>query len=55
MRAEALKKTLQSGQYKVPATLTYEEVIADYFRAHELKADAKAILQAILVAIDHGK
>ena len=46
---------LQSGLYEVPATLTYEQVIVDYFRAHELIADAKAIVKAILVAIDHGK
>lgn len=46
---------LQSGQYDVPATLTYKQVIVDYFKAHELIADAKAIMDAILVAIDHGK
>ena len=39
----------------MPATLTYGQVIADYFRGHELKTDVKAIVEAILVAIDHGK
>ena len=54
-RAEALRKALQSGRFEVPANLTYENVIADYCKGHDLKANVKAFVEAILVAVDIGK
>ena len=54
-RAESLRKALQSGRFEVPANLTYENVIADYCRGHDIKANVKAFVEAILVAIDNGK
>jgi hypothetical protein len=50
-----LRKALQSGRFEVPANLTYENVIADYCRGHDIKENVKAFAEAILVAIDNGK
>ena len=54
-RAEALRRALQSGKFEVPANLTYENVIADYCKGHDLKPNVKAFVEAILVAVDNGK
>ena len=54
-RADSLRKALQSGRFEVPANLTYENVIADYCRGHDIKSNVKAFVEAILVAIDNGK
>ena len=54
-RAESLRKALQSGRFEVPANLTYENVIADYCKGHDIKANVKAFVEAILVAINNGK
>lgn len=54
-RAEALKRCLQSGIYHASADLNYGNVITDYCRAHDLKTNIKAFVDAILVAIDNGK
>ena len=50
-----MRKALQSGRFEVPANLTYENVIADYCRGHDIKENVKAFVEAILVAIDNGK
>ena len=54
-RAEALRRALESGRFEVPASLTYENVIVDYCKGHDIKANVKAFVEAILVAINNGK
>ena len=55
-RARVQKSTLRSKQsHVVPSHITYENVISDYCRAHELKTNATAIVEAVIVAIDNGE
>ena len=53
-RATSLSKLLQSDErILVSADLTYQNVIDDYCKGHELKPNIAAIVEAILVAVDH--
>ena len=58
-RAEVQKKALklQSSirSQSITSDITYKMVIADYCRAHELKTNSTAIVEAVIVAIDNGK
>lgn len=55
-RAKVEKSTLQSKRSGVlPPHITYENVISDYCRAHELKTNATAIVEAVILAIDNGE
>ena len=38
----------------ISASLTYENVITDYCRAHDLKLNIEAVVDAVLVAVDTG-
>ena len=48
-------KALESPQYTVKASLGYADVIQDYVHSHELKQNARAFCEAILLAANHGK
>ena len=53
-RAVSLSKLLQyERRDMIPAGVTYINVIDDYCKAHELKPNTDAIVEAILVAVDH--
>lgn len=58
-RAEVQMKALDlqssKGSQSIIRDVTYRNVIADYSRAHELKTNSTAIVQAVIVAIDNGK
>ena len=58
-RAEVQMKVLDlqssKGSQSIMCDVTYRNVIADYSRAHELKTNSTAIVQAVIVAIDNGK
>ena len=54
-RADSLKMSLLNVKHLVPTTLTFENVVEDYCEAHGRNANFKAIAEAVLVAIDHGK
>ena len=50
-----LNLLLPSATCLVSASLTYKDVIADYCKAHDLKPNIKAIVEAVLVAVDTSK
>ena len=53
-RAVSLSKLLQYEIHDMlPAGVTYINVINDYYKGHELKPNTDAIVEAILVAVDH--
>ena len=55
-RAKVQKSSLQSKRsHVVTSHITYENIISDYCRAHELKTNATAIVEAVIVAIDNGE
>ena len=48
-------KALESPQYTVKASLGYADVIQDYVHSHQLKQNATAFCEAILLAENHGE
>lgn len=54
-RAVSLKMSLLHVKHLVPINLTFGNVVEDYCEAHDHKANYKAIAEAVLVAVDHGK
>ena len=53
-RAKSLKLSLLCARHMVPTDLTFENVVEDYCEYHDRRANFKAIVDAILVAIDYG-
>ena len=49
-----MKKLLKSGTLQISARFTYKNVIEDYSKAHDLKENIEAVVEAILLAVDNG-
>ena len=48
-------KALDSPRYTVKASLGYADVIRDYICSHQLKQNASAVCEAVLLAVNHGR